>query len=51
MTKAELREAIAGITEQLKGYMVNVERAKLVAERCALRNELATRIAYEKDAA
>ena len=51
MTKAELRSAIAGITERLKGPLPKLERALLVADRRALRNELATRIAYERDAA
>ena len=51
MTKAEILAAIAEITKQLKGPVPNLERALLVADRRDLRNELATRIAYERDAA
>mgnify|MGYP001619274902 CR=1 FL=1 len=50
MTKAELRAAIAGITERLKGPLPNLERALLVADRKDLRMELAIRVAHEKDA-
>jgi hypothetical protein len=49
MTEAELEEAIAGITEVLKGQLTNFERACHSADRRELREKLtAARNAAEK---